>query len=92
MEIRGWGMGEVERVKEILVRALVEEEGSATAERLLYAYQELRSRFRSVGELLAFAEEHLSDEVEVEEHEYYPFRGDSEKAIYLKLRMGLERC
>ena len=37
MEIRGWGMDEVEQVREILVRALIEEDGLATAERLLYA-------------------------------------------------------
>jgi len=80
----------VELAKRAVIEALVREKGEATAERLLYAYRLLAERFRSVGELLAFAEEHLSDEVEVEEHEYYPFRGDSEKAIYLKLRKGLE--
>jgi len=80
----------VELAKRAVIEALVREEAEATAERLLYAYRLLAERFRNVGELLAFTEEHLSDQVEVEEHEYYPFRGDSEKAIYLKLRKGLE--
>jgi len=80
----------IELAKKAVIEALVREEGEATADRLLYAYRLLAERFRSVGELLAFAEEHLSDQVE--EHEYYPFRGSSEKAIYLKLRKGLEGC
>ena len=76
----------VEVAKRAVIEALVREKGEATAERLLYAYRLLAERFRSVGELLEFIREHLLDEVDVEEHEYYPFRGGSEKWYKLRLR------
>ena len=76
----------VEVAKRAVIEALVREKGEATADRLLYAYRLLAERFRSVGELLAFIREHLLDEVDVEEHEYYPFRGDSERWYRLRLR------
>ena len=43
---------------------------------MLYAYRLLAERVRNVKELLEFIREHLLDVVDVEEHEYYPYRAE----------------
>ena len=78
--------GDAEEVKMAIVEALRKEEGEATAERMLYAYYKLKTRFRSVRELIEFVKENLVDEVEVREHKHYPYRDDVGKVIYLRLK------
>ena len=78
--------GEVESVKVAIVEGLKKEEGEATAERMLYAYYKLKTRFRNVRELIEFVEENLVDEVEVREHRLYPYRDDLGKVILLRLK------
>jgi len=46
--------GEAEEMKMAIVEVLRKEEGEATAERMLYAYYRLKTRFKNVKELFFY--------------------------------------